>query len=704
MNGNKRGAVTDAEPSRQTPASKRPKIGEGDDAGGGGNKHDLDPPPPPPPSSAANRFFHVPELVKVVAEYVCRERVDLISLAAVCKGSRMPALQVWATHLDVPLDAAEKRFQLFDRHEALIDSIRFLRIRAGVNEYARAFQDASGGSHPGAKLWSAIFRLFALISSVKGQERGPFIDLSFFLRDARRIHDLFRWIAPAGRVVAIRLCLTDMVDNDAYSDRSDSEAEVADKKDDDKNDDHDEASEDSSDADSDEGSVKWTERKQQDAEVIWMSSWLALSELIEEIRMNAKANGGPGLQIFQLGNRNHSLANATQWLHWPSPIPMLFWSSLASNASSTLSEFSLMLSETDELASILDLLTLPKLETFSLISVGPLDIDRLDAFLSRHLHLEALSVVVEDDDHVRTLKLQQTFPNLRWLEVDCNPPSEKRVFRFIKRHSSIKGIHAPVVIEWAAEGNDLDDPTLIYDQVRTLFIHDLKRYEEIVNGGGRPSHVFLVPDSCGGHDMVDLVSSGWWLGRQEVAHALTCLEFNYRGHTLNDLIWSLRFAADRKALPNLTELSVYQLKPLDEKDLETLFAALGSAPALRVLRICEWSEHELEEAEVFRQNDAFFYNADEMLVNCLFPAAFEYFQWTGLNNLDPNYFRFLPTHDETAPTPTPDAASTKRGRLQRIPSIFRARISPVGVWDAPFHPIQASAILDHTGVVPFLAL
>ncbi|KAE8179646.1 hypothetical protein CF335_g9522, partial [Tilletia laevis] len=403
----------------ETPASKRPKVGEGD----GGNKPDAN----PTPSPAADRFFRVPELVKIVAEYVCRERVDLISLAAVCKSSRMPALQVWATHLDIPLDAAEKRFQLFDRHEALLHSVRFLRIRAGINEYARVSQHTGSAKDRGEKLWQAFIKLLTLMSKVKGRERGPFIDLFFAVRDSRRIREAFDWIASAGRIVAIRLVLTALIDDELHADSSDSKAGILDKKDDvknDNNDDHDQSSEDGSDADSDEGSVKWTERKQQDAEVMWTSSWLALSELVAAIQADATAKGGPGLQVFQLGNKEqvrvlcYGIWEGPNWLLWPCRIPMRFWSSLAHNNSSTLRELSLTLSGTDNLASILDLFSLPKLETFSLLYVGTFYVDRLEAFLSRHLHLEALSVVVQNDHRRLTLSLQQTFPNLRWLVLN----------------------------------------------------------------------------------------------------------------------------------------------------------------------------------------------------------------------------------------------------------------------------------------------
>ncbi|CAD6962592.1 unnamed protein product [Tilletia controversa] len=711
MNGNKRSAFTDAGPSQQTPASKRPKVGEGD----GGNKPDAN----PTPSPAADRFFRVPELVKIVAEYVCRERVDLISLAAVCKSSRMPALQVWATHLDIPLDAAEKRFQLFDRHEALLHSVRFLRIRAGINEYARVSQHTGSAKDRGEKLWQALVKLLTLMSKVKGRERGPFIDLSFAVRDSRRIREAFDRIASAGRIVAIRLVLTALIDDELHADSSDSKAGILDKKDDvknDNNDDHDQSSEDGSDADSDEGSVKWTERKQQDAEVMWTSSWLALSELVAAIQADATAKGGPGLQVFQLGNKEqvrvscYGIWDRQNWLFWPCRIPMRFWSSLAHNTSSTLRELSLTLSVTDNLASILDLFSLPKLETFSLLFVGTLYyVDRLEAFLSRHLHLEALSVVVRYDYRRDTLSLQQTFPNLRWLDVDCNLPPERQVLRFIKRHPSLQGIDAPVVIKWAAHAHDVDDSTPIYGNVRTLRVDDLQRYKEIVNGGGRPSQVFLTLDGWKGPRMASFVSSEWWLDRQDVAHALTCLQSNYCGQTLDDLIFCLRLTSDNKALPNLTELAVYKLNPLDERGLATLFAALSSAPALRVLCISERFEHELDEAEVFQHNNSsFFCNADEMLVNCRFPAAFEYFEWAGLNRGNPTYFRFLPTHDVTsAPTSASSkegAALTKRGRLQRIPSMFRTKISPIGIWDATFDPFRASTILNHSGVFPSLAL
>ncbi|CAD6884138.1 unnamed protein product, partial [Tilletia laevis] len=287
-----------------------------------------------------------------------------------------------------------------------------------------------------------------------------------------------------------------------------------------------------------------------------------------------------------------------------------------------------------------------------------------------------------------------------------HPGSE--LLRFFERHPSIQGIHAPFEIQWADDDDDPEDPTHIYDNVRTLRVDDLQRYKEIVNGGGRPSQVILIRDDWRGPGMTDFVASKWWLDREDVAHALTCLEFSCSNHTMRDLIMDLDFTFNRKALPNLAELAVHRLEPLDEKDLGSLFVVLSLARALRVLRVSEWSAPVKE--NVLWQSKSFIHSSTvELLVNCRFPAAFEYFQWTGVHRGDPTYFRFLPTHDATSSMPAPTsseegAALIKRGRLQRIPSMFRAKISPVGVWDAPFDPMRASAILDHTGVVPSLAL
>ncbi|CAD6949113.1 unnamed protein product [Tilletia controversa] len=240
---------------------------------------------------------------------------------------------------------------------------------------------------------------------------------------------------------------------------------------------------------------------------------------------------------------------------------------------------------------------------------------------------------------------------------------------------------------------------LMYDSICTLYADDVDVLKRIANSGARPSQVCLLASRYLRPHIASFVPSAWKLQKQDVVHALSCLEVAY--YRDKDIVALMsHLCSTFKLFPNLAELAIHGHNSLDNDDLKYFFDALVQARALRVLRISEWTERRAKDIR------SFIYKAHELRVNGLFPASFEYFVWTALDCGEPACFRFLPTFNKTTPVPASTseegASLPKRGRLQRIPSMFRTKISPLGIWDQPFDPARASAILDHSGVVPSL--
>ncbi|KAK0549638.1 hypothetical protein OC846_003989 [Tilletia horrida] len=78
-----------------------------------------------------------------------------------------------------------------------------------------------------------------------------------------------------------------------------------------------------------------------------------------------------------------------------------------------------------------------------------------------------------------------------------------------------------------------------------------------------------------------------------------------------------------------------------------------------------------------------------------FPPALEYFCLREYFAPETLYYRFVSCHPEAHIIVTKSGG--KRGRLQRVPGVFRQRITEDGVWHQPLSIIDTDTILDHLG-------
>ncbi|KAE8227687.1 hypothetical protein CF326_g7410 [Tilletia indica] len=83
----------------------------------------------------------------------------------------------------------------------------------------------------------------------------------------------------------------------------------------------------------------------------------------------------------------------------------------------------------------------------------------------------------------------------------------------------------------------------------------------------------------------------------------------------------------------------------------------------------------------------------DILLDNKFSSALEYFGWLQPLERVPQYFRFV-SSDPYGRVVQIESGG-KRGRLQRVPAIFRAKITPHGVRDRSLEPNFQMTVLGH---------
>ncbi|KAE8229659.1 hypothetical protein CF326_g5364 [Tilletia indica] len=186
--------------------------------------------------------------------------------------------------------------------------------------------------------------------------------------------------------------------------------------------------------------------------------------------------------------------------------------------------------------------------------------------------------------------------------------------------------------------------------------------------------------------------------RPEAAQAVTCLELEASDSELGAFLRSF----DPTIFENLVEVGITlnlsenlprpwrrteYVAPSVESMIASVISHFVPARSLRVLRLDE--------------GDGSYPSAD-ILLDHEFPPALEYFGWLEPPDSVPQYFRFVSSDPCGRVVKTESGG--KRGRLQRVPIIFRAKINSYGVWERPLEPNFQMTVLDHIYGPPTLVL
>ncbi|KAE8241674.1 hypothetical protein A4X13_0g7312 [Tilletia indica] len=751
--------------------------------------------------SAVNRFVRVTELVEIVIAYLARDRIDLITVASVCKHLRVPALRMWVRYLDVPLSSAHNRLSFFEANPELLREVRFIRIHNDLVEFQcdtmKNFYPAERQLH-----WAELKELFTLMAAQLGPtySRVPAFDITIADTDAQAMTDSLSASSDlVGNVVALRIIpqfvlstsgavQTDSSeqlsgdevdsdgtdgDGDASGSSSESDVEETDEVQDIESEEEQQDSEiedpyaipsgssnsiedfysatlkliavsvrlleermielestasegdsevesdvhmldnldltdsatvsddtgDDSDGDSDSASIDPEIAAERRAEA-WSNDWDTLSAFVTNVQKESTRLSKPGLLVFHYGCKQSDYEKSGGWEH---ELPASFWVALGDSAAANLLDLAISPPPDDHRYSrVLDF-EFAKLRSFNITHECDESVQILGTFLDAHTGLEDLTLDTMDSRSLGDT-LRQTFPRLRRLHTSKYIPRRpQQTLDFVQRHPELSSLTGARLVNVAARHKPAAN-TKLFPNLRYLSTSSTKVLSPYARRGGRPCHLRIMNEDDVSDELRihDLAEDSWLSRNPETAKAITCLEISQHIHS-SEFLPHLHSAFTSDFLPNLTELCIsfekedksYIGQDLDlEEDVGRIFEALVPARSLQVLRLCDQSVP---------------FDHKEILVGNIFPPALELFGWLEPPLQRPQYFRFLPDSSSKPSSSAKSAGKTtesvgKRGRLEWIPSCFRAKVTSEGVWERPLDGSRAGTILDHTGDKPTTVL
>ncbi|KAE8255315.1 hypothetical protein A4X13_0g3081 [Tilletia indica] len=431
----------------------------------------------------------------------------------------------------------------------------------------------------------------------------------------------------------------------------------------------------------------------------WSKDWDALSAFVINVRKESTRLSKSGLLVFHYGCKQSDYENSGGWDY---EVPASFWVALKESGAATLLDLAISSAPNDHGYSHVFHHEFAALRNLNLTHAYIESEEMLAIFLNAHTSLEQLTLDVADGLEEPDTLLQ-TFPRLSWLHTSAyRPPRRQQALEFVRRHPELSNLADTRMFNSAAIAASAAD-TELFPNLRFLSTTSEKNLIPYLRRGGRLRHLCIMNEKHASDELrIHDLAKHFWLSRDTAAaEAITCLEISQHIHS-SAFLPHLRSAFTSDFLPNLTELCISfekKNKSFIGQDLDTeaeigrIFEALVPARSLQVLRLCDQSVP---------------FHSKEILVGNIFPPALELFGWLEPPLQRPQYFRFLP-NSSSKPLSAKSAGKKKegvgkRGRLQWIPSCFRAKVTIEGVWDQPFDGTRTGTILDHTGIKPTLVL
>ncbi|CAD6951926.1 unnamed protein product [Tilletia controversa] len=602
-----------------------------------------------PDASAVARFFETHELLQIVLNHLHADRIDLLALAAVCKGLRTPALQVWIRHLDFNQHDFEGKLKLLEANTHLLPHIRCLRIL-----------DRDGPDRePSPSFWNQAKTLFSLLAAHgPPHHQGPLLDISIDVDNGDALYQALQLIPRSAQ----RICALRLTDQSRFTPREANKA----------------------------------------ARTLSTTGWISLALLLKDALPGTPSIVG-NLRVF-----GYRAILKKQEVQFRQEAKQIFWSTLAAQCQS-LHDLRLAVSfghQADHLLRHGHFTTLKvfQLKDMSLNNENKLDAEAVDIFLNRHAGLERLSLERYYGSEDWLLPAHQTFSALHDLELGegISFPAETN-FQFVRRHSRLRRL----AIMRNLKANDrfellkslLSTCTDTYKHLPAIENVLLEKLmSALVRDGARPLRASvraIKPTPSGSSSncdpLPDLNMLAWSGVRPEDVEDLTFLNVILRAPDFDrqDLRIFQLFACG--LLPNLTEL--HFLLRGEEGDFPTLTELLHQlipSTSIRVLCITVPDRRVAEEVPIM------------MLTRHLFPLRFELLSWRqGAQACD--YFRFVADYSETQNSASPRAPQLgKLGRLQAIPErVVLTQVGSDGVWSQKTgigggsNPVT---VLDHSGV------
>ncbi|KAK0546551.1 hypothetical protein OC861_002334 [Tilletia horrida] len=584
---------------------------------------------------AARRFFNTPELVHLVLDYLSIDRIDLLTLSLVSKTLRAQALQVWVKQLDLPFETVPRRLQFFKANEALLEHIRYLRLRHLHHDWdeCASFDEVCPCD------WNALNELLDMIARTSASDNNPpLLDISIYATDFVSLPPVL-----SQQIVALDIQCFDYLPK------------------------------------------RYTPYKR-----IWDSDGncsfvplpsLTLEKLADIIH---QARQGPGLRGFGL------FASGFAPKVLPSDVQQI-WDQVVQHAS-TLRSLRIDFGSW-EFPSLFSSTKFPRLEELDLDVNGPVEVSLIEDLLDSANHLQSLALRL---GRGQTLNLRQTFPRLRLAHLKDLRVDTDQAKAFAIRHPNLVCVEGTDLVpsETATIPAPYSLPPVseFYPNLADVLIEnaaDLQRHLDA--GRSFAKLIIVVPSAVQMKDCLALLHSN-----PAVAQRLTFLHLREGWPSELSFVCRLLPSLLSRHLPNLTELHLWtkydwpntfgdQLDLVD--GIEQLMKALTSARSLKVM-ILSVRDRAVGHKDILHDRE--------------FPPALEYFCLDPPLEYEPEYFRFVPSHPEGHIVTTESGA--KRGRLQRVPGVFRQRITKEGVWSRPPVLYRSNAVLDHWSDPPRLSL
>ncbi|CAD6903108.1 unnamed protein product [Tilletia controversa] len=619
-------STTSHDPLMDLPVAKRPKV-----------SHSAT----QPNASAVARFFATPELVQILLDYLHTDRIDLLVLAAVCKGLRTPALQVWVRHLDFNRDDFEGKLKLLKANTHLLPHIRCLRI----------FNRAEPGGERSTRFWNQAKTLFSLLAAYRPfHDPGPLLDIAIDVDDG---DGLYQALQPfprfAQRICALRL----------------------------------------------EDECRFTPLEADDAAKTFSTTgWISLALLLKDA-LQRRPSSVESLRVLEYKTNSDD-----QEVQVRRAAKQIFWSTLATQCHS-LHELCLSVyygSQADHLIrhGLFTSLKAFELEDMSREEDDKLDVEAVKTFLNRHTGLERLLLFSSTAAHRGSPLLDQTFPALQDLELGIHdiPSPAETVFQFVRRHSRLRRLVTPHLNEYDGRAallkSLLSACPETYKHLPSIENLSEGELSALIKDGARPlrakvntqnstmNRTGVISDTEPSPELGML-----WSGvRPECVEDLTFLTLVLRVPNFvrqEQRLFQL-FACG--ILPNLTELHLQLVGREDDfPTLNELVHQLIPSTSIRVLCIMAPPAPDLAPKGLPLM----------LMTRHLFPVRFEllcwghgsqeYNYWTK-NSMSGKYFRFVADSSETQHSASPRAAQLgKLGRLQAIPErMVLTQVGANGVW------------------------
>ncbi|CAD6928330.1 unnamed protein product [Tilletia controversa] len=603
-----------------------------------------------PNASAVARFFETPELVRILLNYLHADRIDLLALAAVCKGLRTPALQVWIRHLDFNEHDFAGKFQLVRANTHLVAHIRSLRI------FARA-----GLTHEHSPLfWRHARALFVLLAAHgPPHDQGPLLDISINVDDGSALYQALQLFPGSAQ----RICALRLIDQCRFTPRVAKNA----------------------------------------AHTSSTTGWVSLALLLKDaLPPTPSVDNVKNLRVFGY----EALSDADE-VPFQKESKQLFWSTLSAQCQS-LQELRLSIRLGDQADHLLRYARFTSLKVFELKDATDatvtnekrLNVATINTFLNRHTNLERLLLDKFCSLGDWSLALNQTtFPALQDLDFGYNI-SLKAIFHFVRRHPRLRRL--------ATSHDSRHGATLLksllsacpdtFNHLPSIENSSSDELSALIRDGARPLRAGVQAikpapsrSSSTSKPLPDLNMLSWSGVRPEDVENLTFLRVILQTPHFDrqDLRIFQLFACG--LLPNLTEL--HFLLRGEEGDLPTLTELLHQlipSTSIRVLYIMAPRGLPAEDVPMMMQTRR------------LFPVRFELLCWRHGRQAH-EYFRFVADTSVTQNSASPKVAQLgKLGRLQKVPErMVLTQVDSDGVWrekTAIGVGLNPVTVLDHSGV------